>query len=511
MNLNLDIKIIPSKLSGELKLPPSKSIAHRHIICSALAEGVSEISNIAYSQDILASIDAMKALGARFEMGKDCIKVYGIGNKIKELELDDEVSDKEKINKLETEDMAVGEMDTENLVFGEKTAEGLDSRKLDNKDYIEKLVINCRESGSTIRFLLPILTIFNKKFHIQAQGRLLKRPMDPYFKIFDMEGISYQKNQEEILIEGGKGLRSEKFYMDGKISSQFISGMMFLLPLLNHDSEIIIENKLESKSYVDLTIDCLSKYGIEIENNEYKSFKIKANQSYISRDSYIEGDYSQAAFFAVANALGNEVDILGVSESSLQGDRKILDLLKNFGASVNFVDYLEFEDLDLEKNIDNELKNKESSLGEKSNRKKLLIRQGRKNGYSFDGSDIPDIVPIVALLASLSKGKTRISNISRLRIKESDRLEAVDCELNKLGANIKSGEDFLEINGVENLNGGVIVDSHKDHRIAMMLAIATTVCREAIIIKDADSVSKSFPNFWEKYRELGGIYECDLG
>ena len=491
MSLKLDIKVIPSKLSGELKLPPSKSIAHRHIICSALAEGVSEISNIAYSQDILASIDAMKALGARFEMGKDCIKVYGIGNKIKLLEIDDKASDKEKRNKLEAKDIA--------------------TRESNNKDYIEKLVINCRESGSTIRFLLPILTIFNKKFHIQAQGRLLKRPMDPYFKIFDMEGISYQKNQEEILIEGGKGLRSEKFYMDGKISSQFISGMMFLLPLLNHDSEIIIENKLESKAYVDLTIDCLSKYGIEIENNEYKSFKIKANQSYISRDSYIEGDYSQAAFFAVANALGNEIDMLGVSESSLQGDRKILDLLKNFGASVNFVDYLEFEDLDLEKNIDNELKNKESSLGEKSNSKKLLIRQGCKKGYSFDGSDIPDIVPIVALLASLSKCKTRISNISRLRIKESDRLEAVDCELNKLGANIKSGEDFLEINGVENLNGGVIVDSHKDHRIAMMLAIAATVCREAIIIKDADSVSKSFPDFWEKYRELGGIYECDLG
>lgn len=491
MSLKLDIKVIPSKLSGELKLPPSKSIAHRHIICSALAEGVSEISNIAYSQDILASIDAMKALGARFEMGKDCIKVYGIGNKIKLLEIDDKASDKEKRNKLEAKDIA--------------------TRESNNKDYIEKLVINCRESGSTIRFLLPILTIFNKKFHIQAQGRLLKRPMDPYFKIFDMEGISYQKNQEEILIEGGKGLRSEKFYMDGKISSQFISGMMFLLPLLNHDSEIIIENKLESKSYVDLTIDCLSKYGIEIENNEYKSFKIKANQSYISRDSYIEGDYSQAAFFAVANALGNEIDMLGVSESSLQGDRKILELLKNFGASVKFVDYLISEDLDLEKNIDNELKNKESSLDEKNNRKKLLIRQGCKNGYSFDGSDIPDIVPIVALLASLSKGKTRISNISRLRIKESDRLEAVDCELNKLGANIKSGEDFLEINGVEKLNGGVIVDSHKDHRIAMMLAIASTVCREAIIIKDADSVSKSFPDFWEKYRELGGIYECDLG
>lgn len=491
MSLKLDIKVIPSKLSGELKLPPSKSIAHRHIICSALAEGVSEISNIAYSQDILASIDAMKALGARFEMGKDCIKVYGIGNKIKLLEIDDKASDKEKRNKLEAKDIA--------------------TRESNNKDYIEKLVINCRESGSTIRFLLPILTIFNKKFHIQAQGRLLKRPMDPYFKIFDMEGISYQKKQEEILIEGGKGLRSEKFYMDGKISSQFISGMMFLLPLLNHDSEIIIENKLESKSYVDLTIDCLSKYGIEIENNEYKSFKIKANQSYISRDSYIEGDYSQAAFFAVANALGNEIDMLGVSESSLQGDRKILELLKNFGASVKFVDYLISEDLDLEKNIDNELKNKESSLDEKSNRKKLLIRQGRKKGYSFDGSDIPDIVPIVALLASLSKGKTRISNISRLRIKESDRLEAVDCELNKLGANIKSGEDFLEINGVEKLNGAVIVDSHKDHRIAMMLAIASTVCREAIIIKDADSVSKSFPDFWEKYRELGGIYECDLG
>ncbi|MEG0250839.1 MAG: 3-phosphoshikimate 1-carboxyvinyltransferase [Peptostreptococcus sp.] len=490
----MDIKITPSKLSGKLKLPPSKSMAHRHIICASLANGVSEISNIAYSQDILASIDAMKALGAKFDMGKDSIKVYGIGDKI---------------------DLLDGSRDAASEIRKGRVSEA--GR--------EKVKINCRESGSTIRFLLPILTMFNKNFQIKAEGRLLKRPMDPYFEIFDREGISYSKDQESISIEGGKIFKSDKFYMDGRVSSQFISGMMFLLALLDHDSEIIIKNKLESKSYVDLTIDCLSKYNIKVENINYKTFKVAGNQKYASRDSYVEGDYSQAAFFAVANALGNEVDLTGVFEESLQGDRKILDIVRKFGANVRFLDESDEKKLSSKekitdtKNFSSEgkaINKKKLSVKDKHNDKKeygkkLIVREENRKAYSFDGSDVPDIVPIVALLASLSSGKTIIKNISRLRIKESDRIESVCSELEKLGADIRSGEDYIEINGVKELEGNVVVDSHKDHRIAMMLAIAASVCKEEIIIKNADSVSKSFPDFWEKYKKLGGIYECDLG
>lgn len=465
--MRLDIKITPSKLSGKLKLPPSKSIAHRHIICASLADGVSEISNIAYSQDILASIDAMKALGASFDMKEDTLKVCGIGSKVNWPR-----SHKEKL--------AVKDKSCEDLNINDKK---------------EKIEINCKESGSTIRFLLPILTLFDKKFIIKAEGRLLKRPMDPYFEIFDREGVIYQENQESLSIEGGKKFRSDRFYIDGTVSSQFISGMMFLLPLLDHNSEIIIKNKLESKSYVDLTIDSLAKYNIEIENDSYRRFKIKGKQKYRHTDSYIEGDYSQAAFFVVANALGNEVDLTAISKDSLQGDRKILDIAREFGASVSFLD---------------ESQKKGDTTGG-TGEVEIMIREGVRKAYSFDGSDIPDIVPVLSLLATLSSGKTTIKNISRLRIKESDRIESTSCELEKLGADIVSGEDYIEINGVNGLKGDVTLDSHKDHRIAMMLAIAASICDTSIIIRDADSVKKSFPDFWEKYRELGGIYEWNLG
>lgn len=429
----MNLKIFPSKLRGKLRIPPSKSIAHRAIICAALADGKSELKNIAYSDDINATIKAMESLGANFEKNENKLIVYGNAGSNKK---------------------------------GEK-----------------HIKIDCCESGSTIRFLLPILTLFDGDYIIYTKGKLLDRPMTPYYEIFDEEGIKYKRREKTLEIKIEKRLSSCLFNMRADISSQFISGMMFMLPLLNHDSEIIISGKMESKGYVDLTIDCLKKFGINIINNNYKSFYIEGNQSYISRDYYIEGDYSQLAFFAVANALGNDVEINGIEKDSLQGDKKILDILEKFGAKVEFLD----NDMDLK------------------------ILEGERKAYSFDGSQIPDIVPIISLLASLSEGKTEIKDISRLKIKESDRLKAIYTELSKLGADIEIGDDFMVIRGVKKLRAGVKVDSYKDHRIAMMLAIAATVCEKEIVLENAEAVSKSYPNFWEEYRKLGGKYECNMG
>lgn len=429
----MNLKIYPSKLRGKLRIPPSKSITHRAIICAALADGKSELKNIAYSDDINATIKAMESLGANFEKSEDKLIVYG------------------------------------NEAFKKK------------EDKIIK--IDCCESGSTIRFLLPILTLFGGEYLLSTKGRLLDRPMSPYYEIFDKEGIDYRRKEKTLEIKIEKRLSSHSFNMRADISSQFISGMMFMLPLLKHDSEIIISGNMESKGYIDLTIDCLKSFGINIVNNNYKSFYIEGNQRYISRDYYVEGDYSQLAFFAVANALGNQVEIEGIEKDSLQGDKKILEIVEKFGAKIYFLE----------------------------STRELKILEGARRAYSFNGSQIPDIVPVISLLAALSDGKTEIKDISRLKIKESDRLKAVYTELDKLGANIEMGEDFLIIRGVKKLSGGVEVDSYKDHRIAMMLAIAATVCEKEIVLENAEVVSKSYPDFWKEYRKLGGKYECNMG
>ena len=235
---------------------------------------------------------------------------------------------------------------------------------------------------------------------------------------------------------------------------------------------------MESKGYIDLTLSAIKDFGVEIINNNYKEFIVKGNQNYKSRDYRVEGDYSQAAFFLCADALGNEITANDLKLDSLQGDKEVIDILERIG--------VKFE-------------SKNSSLIGKSN--------GQLKATVIDGSQCPDIIPVVTLVASICEGTTEIINAERLRIKECDRLAAVTSELNKLGADIKEKQDGLIINGVKKLKGGAEVWSHKDHRIAMTLAIASTVCEEPIIIKDYECVSKSYPQFWDDYKSLGGKFD----
>ena len=427
-----DIKVGKAKLKGIVKIPPSKSMAHRAIICAALSSGKSNIYNIDYSDDINATIDGMNALGAKIEKNEDRLVIYG--------------------------------------AFREDA----------KRDTVR--MIDCNESGSTLRFLVPISLLFEGMTKFIGKGNLGKRPLETYFDIFKEQGIRYS-NTEGILNLMVKGdFNNGEFYLPGNISSQFITGLLFSLPLLKGDSKIILTTELESKGYIDLTMDCMKEFGVTIENNNYKEFLVKGNQKYISRDYKVEGDYSQAAFYLCANALGNEVELEDLKLDSLQGDKEVIEILERMGMTFEFNE-------NIKSKVNGELK---STL--------------------IDASQCPDIIPVVSLVAALSKGRTEIINAKRLRIKECDRLHAIYSELTKLGAQIVEKEDSLIIDGVEELEGGVEVWSFKDHRIAMTLSIAATICKKPIIIKDYNCVAKSYPNFFEDYKMLGGdVSECNMG
>lgn len=428
-----DLKIYPSELKGEVKIPPSKSMAHRAIICAALSEGLCIIENIDYSDDIIATIDAMNSLGAKIVKHKDYIEVIG--------------------------------------------AYGSDEKAKETR------VIDCNESGSTLRFLVPISLLFKGSSNFIGRGNLGKRPLTTYYNIFERQGIqySYEEGNLNLVINGE--LKAGTFEVEGNVSSQFITGLLFTLPLLKEDSKIIITTEMESKGYIDLTLKAMSDFGVEIINNNYREFIIKGNQKYNARNYRVEGDYSQAAFFLCADSLGNDVLCKDLDLNSLQGDKEVIDILERMNVVFNAND-----------------------IGVKG------IANGELTSTVIDGSQCPDIIPVLTAVASLTNGTTEIINAGRLRIKECDRLAAVTSELNKLGAKIIEKEDGLVITGVEKLQGGVEVWSHKDHRIAMTLAIASTRCEEPIVIKDYECVAKSYPNFFEDFKALGGnIHEWNVG
>ena len=427
------LKIFPSKLKGEVKIPPSKSMAHRAIICAALSDGLCIIENIDYSDDIIATIDAMNSLGATIVKYKHHIEVIGAFGNVKQAK--------------------------------------------------ETRIIDCNESGSTLRFLVPISLLFEGSSKFIGRGNLGKRPLTTYYNIFDNQGIEYSYEKENLnLIVNGK-LQPGTFEVEGNVSSQFITGLLFTLPLLKEDSKIVITTEMESKGYIDLTLRAMNDFGIEIINNNYKEFIIKGNQKYNARNYRVEGDYSQAAFFLCADSLGNDVLCKALDLNSLQGDKEIIDILERMNVVFNA--------------------NDTGVMG---------ITKDELVSTVIDGSQCPDIIPVLTAVAALSKGTTEIINAGRLRIKECDRLAAVTSELNKLGANIVEKEDGLIVTGVEKLQGGVEVWSHKDHRIAMTLAIASTRCEEPIIIQDYECIAKSYPHFFDDFKALGGdVNEWNVG
>ncbi len=330
------------------------------------------------------------------------------------------------------------------------------------------------ESGSTLRFMIPLALAINGEVEISGSKRLMERPLDDYFNIFREKGIEYKLENDTLFAKGT--LAGGVYKLRGDVSSQFITGLLFALPLLKEDSVIQITTKLESRAYVDMTIDVLSKFGIEILSRD-SSYIIKGNQKYQPNTYSVEGDYSQAAFFL---AMG-DVNLTGLDKQSLQGDKEIVNVYRNMGMMI--------EDT-----------------------KSGYVTNGKaKRNITVDVSQIPDCVPVLAAVMAVTEGEGRIVNAARLRIKESDRLRAVTEELRALGALIEEGDDYLIIHGQEKLTGG-LCKSHNDHRIVMAIATISPYCTGDVVIRGAEAVNKSMPDFWERFKVLGGnINELNMG
>ena len=293
----------------------------------------------------------------------------------------------------------------------------------------------------------------------RGRGRLLERPLEPYFELFREAGVCYGAEDGALTVNGR--LKPGVYYLPGNVSSQFITGLLYALPLLDGDSELRLTTDLESRGYIDMTLQALAQFGVAAEYDGARAFRVQGSQRFSCRDVAVEGDWSQAAFWLAANAAGSQVELYGMNPQSAQGDRTAL-----YGFAC--------------------LRGEEEAV--------------------LDLSQCPDLAPPLAACAALRPGlETRLVNAGRLRMKESDRLASITQVLRAMGAQVEEGPDSLTIVGRETLPGGVTVDSHNDHRIAMMAAIAAIRCEKPVTVAGAQCVAKSYPGFWEDYEKLGGV------
>lgn len=418
-----DVVITPHMLGGTVAPPPSKSAAHRAVICAALARGESRVTPYVSSQDIDATMAAMRALGAEISITEDGKALCVCGDRI----------------------------------FSVKKAE-----------------VPCGESGSTLRFLIPLAAVGGVEAVFTGQGRLPERPLGPYFKLLPAHGCRCERPQGGSLpLHIAGRLTAGRYELPGDISSQFITGLLLALPFCDTDSNILLTTPVESAGYINMTLDIMREFGITIKSTSPQEYHIPGGQGYKSHACGVERDWSQAAFWLASGALGGNVRCSDMRTNSLQGDMAILSLLRRFGAEVH------------------------ESAGVVS------VTAQQLHGIELDASQVPDLVPILSVIASLSQGVTRITGAARLRIKESDRLHAMAEGLNALGGQVQELPDGLVIRGVPQLHGGT-VDGFHDHRIVMALAIAAQRCTEKVTIRGCESVNKSYPRFFEDYRLTGG-------
>lgn len=403
----IHVTIRPKGLEGCVTVPPSKSQAHRLLLCAALARGESEVGNVAFSQDIRATLNCMEALGAQWkEIEPGLLRISGISGRAWEGELPH---------------------------------------------------MDCGESGSTLRFLIPIALAVAGGGIFTGRGRLMQRPQKPYFDLFDEKGIEYEQREDTLIVRGK--LAPGEYRLPGNVSSQFFTGLLFALSLLGGESTVVSTTKLESSEYIDMTVEAMARAGVDVRLGEDKKTYYIDPVQYHPFMGEVEGDWSQAGFWYAAKALGNAVEPEGMRTGSVQGDRVVAE---------HFL---------------------------------ALTGEG---DVTIDVSGCPDLVPPLAVMAAVRRGTTRLVNAARLRIKESDRLASVSATMNALGACVEEGADSLAIYGREELRGGAEVDCCNDHRIAMMAAIAATRCELPVKLLGADCVKKSYPNFWEHYQKLGG-------
>ena len=413
-----DVNFSPFVPNGTVNVPPSKSDVHRAIICAAMANGVSRISPVALSNDIKATIGCIKALGADAVLENNVLTVDGTN------------------------------------MYKNKTA-----------------LLDCGESGSTLRFFIPIAAVGNINATFVGKGKLPQRPIGIFTEALPKAG-TVCKTEGGLPLEIKGQLKSGIFEIPGNVSSQFITGLLLALPILEGDSEIVLTSPLESVGYIAMTIRTMKQFGVNIQATE-KGWHIKGGQSYKTCDYTTDGDWSQAAFFMVLGAVSGKVTVKGVAKDSTQGDKKCAEILARFGAKVT--------------QLDNE----------------VTVEKGKLKAITVDASQIPDLVPVLSVCAAFAEGTTKIINAERLRIKECDRLKATAELLNNLGGKVKELSDGLEITGVSSLKGGN-VNGYNDHRIVMSAAVCAARSDEDITATFAMSINKSYPDFYIDYNSIGG-------
>ena len=421
----MNVKIAPKILNGVINAPASKSEAHRILICAALSDKKTKIYNLDknnLNDDINATVNCLEALGAGFEFEDNYVIVRPINKML--------VSDKPH-------------------------------------------VLNCNESGSTLRFMLPVACALYNQVEFTGAGRLPERPLDDLLSVMKSHGVNFSSDKLPFKTQGR--LNAGEFKIKGDVSSQYITGLLLAMPLLNNNnSKIILTSQLKSADYVNITLKVLRDFGVEVSlnNNIYKIADKKFNSPESIR---VGADWSSAAFYLAAGALGCDVSVGGLDVNSAQGDKKILELLKDFGADV----YI--------------------------NEDKIAVNKNNLIAQQIDIDATPDLLPVLAVIAAYAQGETVFYNAARLRLKESDRIKSACDMINALGGQAEEQPDALIVRGsnFNKLTGG-FVNGCNDHRIVMAAAIAAVNCNNEVVISDCGAVSKSYINFFDDYKRLGG-------
>lgn len=413
----MNVTLTPSALSGTVSAISSKSDAHRILIASALAHAPTEVRCNVLSADIRATADCLRALGAHIEFADGKILVEPIKPQ---------------------------------------------------KDFS---LLDCNESGSTLRFLLPLTSALGINGEFTGRGRLPERPVTELQQAMEAHGVTFSPNGVFPICTSGQ-LTAGKYVLKGNVSSQYVTGLLFALPILDGDSEIELLPPVESKTYIQMTLSTLQQFGISVKQSN-NIFYIKGNQTYRSPKTVtVDGDWSNAAFFLTAGALRAPVTVTGLFVDSIQGDKAVLDVLSRMGAKVM---------------------RQENSI---------TVSPAPLHGVTVDASDIPDLVPILSVAAAYADGVTEFVNAGRLRIKECDRLSAISEMLSRLGIRTDETADTLRVYG-GTVQGGT-VQGFNDHRMVMSAAVAASAAKNAVTIHGAEAIKKSYPHFFEDFKHLGG-------
>ena len=409
----------PGPIGGRLSAPPSKSMAHRAVLCAALAEGESRIKNLEFSQDISATLGAAAQLGAQVKTGPDWALIRGVG-----------------------------------------------------EPHLPSGPVDCCESGSTLRFLIPLASLTGGPVTFTGRGRLMERPQNVYAELFAAQELEFRPGPEGLTVGGP--LWPGRYPVRGDVSSQFISGLLFALPLLKRESTLCLIPPVESRSYIEMTRAAQAAFGVVSHWQDENTLLIPGGQAYRPRAYTVEGDYSQAAFLAVLGALCGGVTLTGLAADTLQGDAVILEILRRCGAVFT-----------------------RDEAG-------LHFEKSELHGTEIDLADCPDLGPILMALGLFCEGRTVIKNAGRLRLKESDRIEAMETELRACGGRVSSqgGTITLEKSPLHPPAGPF--SGHNDHRVVMSLTVLGLAAGLPLSIAGAEAIQKSWPSFFDAIRQLGG-------